>query len=84
MCDDPCIHTFETDRLPDDHPWSRVTVSCGGCGVMVHAFNNECMQVWVEWADCVLCWPCFQSVCADGPAFGVFAGKAQNLPSIER
>lgn len=55
---EPQIHSFETDALPEDHPLARQTVLCGGCGNMVHAFNNECMSPWVEWDKHVLCWDC--------------------------
>ena len=57
---EPIIHSFNTDCLPEEHPWVRKTVSCGRCGEMVHAFNNECMQVWVELEQRALCIDCFK------------------------
>lgn len=57
---EPQIHSFNTDHLLDDHPWARKTVSCGRCREMVHAFNNECMQPWVEHDGRALCMKCFQ------------------------
>lgn len=62
--DEPQIHSFESDRLPETHPWACRSVGCGHCQVMVHAFNNECLQPWVEkvsndgqyrWALCMEC-----------------------------
>jgi len=56
---EPQIHSFETDCLPEEHPLARISVGCGHCGAMVHAFNNECMKEWVEWANSILCLECF-------------------------
>lgn len=52
---DPILHTGATDKLPDDHPraWDRIT--CDSCGEDLHAFNNECMQIWVETAKGNFC-----------------------------
>jgi hypothetical protein len=55
MDTEPLIHSFNTDCLPDEHPWAHRTVICGLCGVMVHARNNKCMQEWVEWGGFAVC-----------------------------
>lgn len=60
MDTEPQIHSFNTDCLPEAHPWARKTVVCGRCGGMVHAFNNECMRPWVEFGEQALCMTCFQ------------------------
>ena len=49
---EPIIHTFVTDKLPDDHPLAFEEVFCMKCGGMVHCFNNECMTMWVEFNEC--------------------------------
>lgn len=56
---EPLIHSFETDCLPEEHPFAHQTLGCQCCGTMVHAFNNECMTEWVEWDGSVLCLDCF-------------------------
>ena len=81
---EPLIHSFETDVLPDEHPWAHETVHCGQCRVMVHAFNNECMQVWVEWEGRALCWSDFLAISAEGPAFNEFKEKASRFASIDK
>lgn len=58
---EPQFHTFHTDCLPEEHRWAHVTVNCGRCGRMVHAFNNETMQDWVEWGDLAMCWVDFST-----------------------
>lgn len=47
---EPQIHSHITDALPEDHPLADQSVYCDeeNCGEMLHAFNNECMQTWVE------------------------------------
>lgn len=58
VSDEPLIHDFETDCLPEAHPLAHETVHCGRCKRMVHAFNNECMSPWIEWCGKVLCLDC--------------------------
>lgn len=50
MTKEPLIHSHITDVLPDDHPLATSNVYCSApyCGEMLHAFNNECMQTWIE------------------------------------
>lgn len=57
--EEPRIHSHITDVLPDDHPLAHEQVECGKCGVLVHAFNNECMQTWVETGCGPFCLRCF-------------------------
>ena len=45
---EPLIHSHITDGLPDEHTLAFSSVYCENCEVMVHAFNNECMQTWIE------------------------------------
>jgi hypothetical protein len=62
MSDDlrePLIHSEITDELPDEHPLAYTTVECARCGQQVHAFNNECMQAWVETGQGNYCLICF-------------------------
>ena len=50
MMIDPVLHTHVEDLLPDSHRLASETVYCqfGGCGMMLHCENNECMTTWVE------------------------------------
>ena len=59
MSEEPKIHSHITDCLPDGHPLANKTVYCDSCGAMVHAFNNECMQTWVEFDFGNFCIRCF-------------------------
>jgi hypothetical protein len=68
---EPQIHSFETDCLPEDHPLAHLSVVCGHCATMVHAFNNECMTEWVEWQDAVLCLTCFSEFYLAGSKGGM-------------
>lgn len=45
---DPILHSHIEDCLEDDHPWAFQMIKCEGCGELVHASNNECMQTWLE------------------------------------
>lgn len=68
---EPIIHSHLTDTLPEDHPLAHETVYCRKCGVMVHAFNNECMRTWVQIRGvpfCITCaLPCFETVMTYAP-----------------
>lgn len=57
--EEPRIHSHITDELPDGHPLAHEQVDCKKCGVLVHAFNNECMQTWVETGNGPFCLRCF-------------------------
>jgi hypothetical protein len=59
MQQEPVIHSHITDVLPDNHLQAFQNVCCGNCGVLVHAFNNECMQTWVETGRGAFCLRCF-------------------------
>jgi hypothetical protein len=67
---EPLIHSEITDELPDEHPLAYTTVECARCGVMVHAFNNECMDTWVETGQGNYCLGCFAQLfgAADEPS----------------
>ncbi len=54
---EPLIHSHITDVLPKKHPLANEQVYCDfkGCKEMLHAFNNECMQTWVETANGNFC-----------------------------
>jgi hypothetical protein len=59
---EPIFHSHLTDELPQDHPLANEDVYCQthrslGCcdSSMLHAFNNECMRTWVEFADKTVC-----------------------------
>lgn len=56
---EPLIHSQITDVLPEDHPQAYDTLYCTGCREMVHAGNNECMQIWVETGKGPYCVMCF-------------------------
>jgi hypothetical protein len=56
---EPLIHSGITDLLPDDHPLAYTSISCQQCGGLLHAFNNECMQTWVETGKGNFCLSCF-------------------------
>lgn len=62
MLKEPVIHSHITDRLPDDHKNAYESVYCSKCEQMVHAFNNECMQTWVETGIGVFCGNCFRKL----------------------
>jgi hypothetical protein len=79
---EPLIHSFHTDQLPEEHRWANRSVACGCCGAMVHAFNNECMQVWVEWGDWVLCWDCFLPVATHELDWTDFRDKANKHAAV--
>jgi hypothetical protein len=79
---EPQIHSFNTDVLPGEHSWAVKTVMCGRCNSMVHAFNNECMQPWVEFDGRALCMPCFQLMdCPVEPA--PFSAAADSYPCVD-
>lgn len=52
--EEPRIHSHLIDVLPDDYKGLNdkvdpdKSIDCDCCGVIVHAFNNECMQTWIE------------------------------------
>ena len=56
---EPKIHSHITDVLPDGHPLANEQVEFCKCRVLVHAFNNECMQTWVETGRGAFCLRCF-------------------------
>jgi hypothetical protein len=56
---EPKVHSSIEDSLPDSHPLAHASIYCKACGVMVHAMNNECMQVWIETGSGAYCAPCF-------------------------
>lgn len=58
---EPKIHSHITDVLPDEHPLAHEQIRCVACEVLVHAFNNECMQTWVETGLGNYCLRCFAS-----------------------
>lgn len=60
----PILHTHIEDVLPDDHLLAYDSVYCEGpeCNRMLHAFNNECMQTWVETGKGNYCIWCFMRV----------------------
>lgn len=58
---DPVLWSHASDCLPDDHPLAWRGASCTGCGCLVHAANNECMQTWVETGKGAYCLACFAS-----------------------
>lgn len=58
MTKEPLVHTGIQDGLDEIHPLAHKSIYCDSCGKMVHAFNNECMQDWLEFEDANLCWKC--------------------------
>jgi hypothetical protein len=76
VSDEPQIHSFEADCLPEEHPLAHETVFCAKCSNMVHAFNNECMTPWVEWRGKVLCLECAKPALVDWQAFKQLVGAA--------
>lgn len=63
---EPRIHSHILDVLPETHPLAHEQVACRLCGCLVHAFNNECMQTWVECDNGPFCLPCFNTVSFGG------------------
>lgn len=59
MNTEPLIHSHITDSLPDEHPNAILSVYCDKCKEMIHAFNNECMQTWLETEQGNFCTKCF-------------------------
>jgi hypothetical protein len=59
---DPRLHSHVEDALPENHPSATTTVYCRGCGVMLHASNNECMQTWIESGKGNFCIKCFAAL----------------------
>ena len=57
--EEPRIHSHITDVLPGEHALAYEQVQCLDCGRLVHAFNNECMQTWVETGRGAFCLKCF-------------------------
>ena len=60
--DDIAMHTHITDGLPDGHSLRDQHVSCGKCGELVHAADNECMQTWFEFRGSILCSACLKGI----------------------
>jgi hypothetical protein len=62
LCE-PLVHSHIEDGLPPDHPLAEKQVPCagelGGCGKLLHAWNNECMRTWVETGLGNYCLWCF-------------------------
>lgn len=58
---EPRIHSHIVDCLPDEHPKAFEAVYCDGCRSMLHAWNNECMQTWIETGRGNFCIPCFSA-----------------------
>ena len=64
--EEPRIHSHLTDELPEDYkglndkvePYKSIDCDC--CDVMVHAFNNECMQTWIETETGNYCTACLK------------------------
>lgn len=56
---EPIIHSHITDVLPEGHPLAYEGTECRSCSVLVHAFNNECMQTWIETGLGNFCIVCF-------------------------
>src|SRR6185295_17182832 len=58
---DPVIH-WAIDSLPDIHENAFETLYCKKCNSMIHAFNNEVVQPWVESGEGNYCVKCFSDV----------------------
>jgi hypothetical protein len=56
---DPIMHTHVSDKLDDTHPLAFHSIECRRCHETLHAFNNECMQTWVETGKGNYCIFCF-------------------------
>ena len=79
---EPLIHSHITDVLPDSHPLAFESVFCKTCGEMVHAFNNECMQTWVEsgaGSHCIGCFATDASVLEDEFALNL-SHRSERIP----
>jgi len=59
---EPRIHSHIDDVLEKEHPLSEKQVHCKKCKVLVHAFNNECMQTWIETGSGNYCLKCFANI----------------------
>jgi hypothetical protein len=56
---EPRVHSYITDALPEKHSLAWKPVACRACGELVHASNNECMQTWIETGSGNFCLNCF-------------------------
>ena len=61
---EPIIHSHVSDRLDEEHYGDDAYErrDCKDCGKMVHAFNNECMNFWVETSQGNYCFKCFYTL----------------------
>ena len=59
---DPVLHSHVEDMLPAAHALAFQQVHCAGCGALLHAANNECMQTWIETGRGNYCVPCFAKI----------------------
>jgi len=57
---EPKIH-YVKDQLDATHPLAYKSLECTVCREAIHAFNNECMQPWVESGKGNYCLLCFTS-----------------------
>lgn len=60
MNNEPLIHSHIADGLPLKHYLANKSVFCDTCNEIVHAYNNECMQTWLETDNGNFCTHCFK------------------------
>lgn len=56
---EPVIHSQISGGLPTSHPKAFKGAACRGCGVLLHATNNETMRTWYETEHGDFCTVCF-------------------------
>lgn len=55
------LHYWE-DCLPDDDPRCNDSLKCYACQGLVHAFNNETMQPWLDTPKGPVCLDCLVAI----------------------
>ena len=56
---EPKIHSYLTEKLPEDHKWAYEALNCPKCNGYVHISYNDCVMSWVEIGDRWICLRCF-------------------------
>jgi hypothetical protein len=72
---DPILHSFVTDTLPDGHPLQWETVHCDRCHKMVHC-QDETMDLWIESTEGNHCLPCFLTLVDEDKSTRMYDAQA--------
>ena len=81
---EPLFHSEITDDLDDNHPLVHEQVEYLNCKKLVHAFNNENMDSWMETGLGALCLPCFYTAVEEkGAQMFYLPPEGKSRPSDE-